>query len=401
MSSTELILVLATCLTAVASIGFAAFVAVSLRKQFVTQVSAPVVKDLDLIPTDQYLGNSESLALVEQPLQTAISHLRFAESWDAQTFSDTSRELALSDLAKRMTDSAADGLSITINSVRLLQSSAEMTVTATKGGQLLLSEGTATIARHGSGKALPMIVDAKNGQVVEIMKEAKSAQAAARLASVGAAVVGAAHIISGADIANRLKEVDAKINLLLAYRRIDQMAALERIYTSARELCVGMPSEESKTELWRLRGELRELRICWRRELQHQLGLIDDPNAAAWYQKMFQWIPPVERAPHTAVHGKITEGQLHIALIEYSLRLDHTLAAASGTLPAFEATLAEELAELSVVAELLKSKATLISTKFPELSVDSTTRGLAEVIKQYGTLLPVELDIAPKFILKG
>jgi hypothetical protein len=100
----------------------------------------------------------------------------------------------------------------------------------------------------------------------------------ARLATISTAVIGAAHIISAADIAKRLKEVDEKINLLLAYRRIDQLAALERIYTSARELCAGAPSLDKQWELWRLRGELRELRIRWRRELNQKLGLIEDPS---------------------------------------------------------------------------------------------------------------------------
>jgi hypothetical protein len=47
----------------------------------------------------------------------------------------------------------------------------------------------------------------------------------ARGAATLSVVVGAAHVISGADISKRLKEVDAKIGLLLAYRRIDQMAS--------------------------------------------------------------------------------------------------------------------------------------------------------------------------------
>ncbi len=399
MNNAEIVLVLVTCIAAVASLGLVVFVAFSLRKQLPAQVRALATQEVDGAQSDDSLDDSGSLAVLDEPLQSVITHLRFEESLDVQKFTETSRELALIDIARRLKFCAADGVNFTVHSVRLLKSSAEMTVTASKGAQVMLRKGTATIARHGSGNGLPMIRDVKSGRWMEAMKEAKGAKAAARLASIGAVVVSAAHIISGADIAKRLKEVDAKINLLLAYRRIDQMAVLERIYTSARELCLGVSTEESKTELWRLRGELRELRIQWRRELHHQLGLIDDPNSAAWYQKMFNWIEPVDRAPHTAVHGKITEGQLHISLIEYSLRLDHTLAVASGTLPAFESTLAGELAELGAVAELLESKAALISKKYPDLSVESTRRGLTEIIAQYGNLLPAELNQASMSLL--
>jgi hypothetical protein len=233
-----------------------------------------------------------------------------------------------------------------------------------------------------------MVRNIKTGKWVEMMQEAKSAEAMARLASISTAIVGAAHIISAADIAKRLKEVDAKINLLLAYRRIDQLAALERIYTSARELSAGAQGVEIRRELWRLRGELRELRIRWRRELKHQLDLIEDPNSAAWYKKMFNWIEPVDRGPHTTIHEKITEGQLHISLIEYSMRLDQVLAVSSRTIREFELTLAGELGELESLAQLLKAKADMISSKYPELSVESTQKGLFAIAREYRTLLP-------------
>jgi len=399
MSSVELILLIVTCLAAVASLGFVVFAVTALRKQPAQQVATLTVPQTEIVEIDVADNESTNLVAAEAPSQTVITHLSFEESFDAQKFAETSQQIALSDIARTLGYHAADGISITVNSVRLMKSSAELVVSASKGTQVLLQDGAATIARHGSGKALPLITDAKTGKVVEIMKEAKGAQVATRAAALGAAVVGAAHIISGADIAKRLKEVSAKIDLLLAYRRIDQVAALERIYTSARELSLLSVNEETKTELWRLRGELRELRIRWRRELDHQLQLIDDPESAAWYSKMFRFIEPVDRAPNTKVHGKITEGQLHISLIEYSLRLDHTLAVASGTLPAFESTLYGELSDLSRVAEKLEVKAALISKKYPDLSVDATTRGLAEVIKQYEKLLPQELEVAPKFVL--
>lgn len=41
--------------------------------------------------------------------------------------------------------------------------------------------------------------------------------------------LSAAHMISAADLAPTLKKVDRKLDLLLAYRRIDQAASLERI----------------------------------------------------------------------------------------------------------------------------------------------------------------------------
>jgi TatA/E family protein of Tat protein translocase len=328
-----------------------------------------------------------ALALSNEPLDNVVTRLTFGESLDSVRFATASQDAAFSGL-NRLLAATGDGIVITLNKITLSKSRVTMLVSASKEGQVLIEDGAAAIARHSSGKALPLVRDVKTGQWVEVMKEAKGAKAMARLASISTAIVGAAHIISGADIAKRLKEVDAKIDLLLAYRRIDQMAALERIYTSARELSVGPMSREKMWELWHLRGELRELRIGWRRELKHQLDLIEDPNSAAWYQKMFSWIEPIDRGIHSPIHRKITEGQLHICLIEYSMRLDQALAVASRTVPAFELTLAGEVEELESLAQLLKSKGGMISSKYPELSVESTQQDLFAIAEEYRKLLP-------------
>lgn len=321
---------------------------------------------------------------------TVVRRLNFQESLDSVRFATASQESAMNGIRRLLAPRAGDTTTIVLSGITLAKSRITMLVSASKDGTALVNGGMASIARHASGKTLPMVRDAKTGQWVEMMKEAKGAKALARVGAISTAIVGVAHIISGADIAKRLKEVDAKINLLLAYRQIDQMAALERIYTSARELSAGPATDEKRRELWRLRGELRELRIRWRRELRHRLGLIEDPNSAAWYAKMFRTIPPVDRGTHTTIHGKITEGELHISLIEYSLRLDQALAVSSGTIPEFELTLGGELAELESLAELLKSKASMISSKYPELSVESTQKGLFAIAEEYRKLLPEE-----------
>ena len=387
MSETALLLTVLT-ISALTLLGLAGVVALLLRakrprteqeeSQTPVVISVPDTES-DTIPSD---------FSTNEPTDNVITRLNFEESLDSEQFATASQESAQSDINRRLAASAADGMIIVLNGLSLHESMVTMTVSASKGGQILVKEGAASIARNASGNALPMVKDVNTGQWVEMMQEAKGAETMARLASISTAIVGAAHIISAADIAKRLKEVDAKINLLLAYRRIDQMAALERIYTSARELSGGPTSSEKRWELWRLRGELRELRIRWRRELKHQLGLIEDPNSAAWYQKMFNWIEPVDRGAHTAIHGKITEGQLHISLIEYSLRLDQVLAVLSGTIPGFELTLGGELRELESLAELLKDKAGMISRKYPELSVESTHEGLFAIAREYRKLLP-------------
>lgn len=108
-----------------------------------------------------------------------------------------------------------------------------------------------------------------------------------QLCAASAMVVAAADLIAGADIAKRLKQVESKLDSLIRYRRIDQVSKLERIFTSAKELCFGPLSREKRWELWRLRGELRELRCTWRHELNDHLDQIKAPRQASWLDQIF------------------------------------------------------------------------------------------------------------------
>lgn len=330
------------------------------------------------------------------PLDNVITRLGFEESLDLEKFARASEDTALSDLNRRLMASSPGGLVISVNGLQLAESGVTMMVSVSKDGQKLLQDGVAVISRNASQQGLPVIRGVKDGRILEMMKEAKGAQALGRLASLGTLVVGAAHIISGADIARRLKAVDAKIDLLLAYRKIDQMSALERIYSSARELCLGEVTQEKKWELWKMRGELRELRTVWRRELRHQIELVSDPNEVGWFRSAFSWIERVDKGQHEEAHQKITENQPHLMLIEYSLRLDQTLAVASDSVPEFETTLRDELKGLEDLRGVLKSKADLISNKYPDLTVQPTLDGMSAILDGYSGLLPINVRSALK-----
>lgn len=79
--------------------------------------------------------------------------------------------------------------------------------------------------------------------------------------------------------------------------------------------------------MWRLRGELRQLRSAWRRELQFHLSHIEEPVSAGWLERQFNAVTGSvidrESKAHRRVNNEITENQLHLSLIEYARRLDH------------------------------------------------------------------------------
>lgn len=141
-----------------------------------------------------------------------------------------------------------------------------------------------------------------------------------------------------------------------------------------------------------MRGELRELRTRWRREMRHEIELVKDPNQGDWFRSIFGWIEPVDKGPHQEAHQKIIERQPHLMLIEYSLRLDQALAVASDTVSEYETTLQDELRGLEDLRGLLKSKADLISKKYPDLTVQPTLDGMSAMLDGYSRLLPGEVD---------
>ena len=272
-----------------------------------------------------------------------------------------------------------------------------MIVSASVKGKTLIASGLASVSRHSaSGRLLPVLTDSKTGKIVEVMKGVPAAKRVAQLTALSSMIVGAAHLIASADIARKLKIVDGKLDTLLAYRRIDQAAALERIYTSAKELASEPIAEAHRLELWRLRGELRQLRSTWRRELHFHLSHIEDPAHAGWLVRQFNLAVAsigVDREGEADrhVHGKITEGLLQLSLIEYAMRLDQVLAAASDTFRAFERTLADELVEIQSLANLLEAKARYIRGKHRDLSAEPMLLGMRAMIDHYQALLPAEV----------
>jgi len=202
-------------------------------------------------------------------LPSPLLQLSFHESLDVQKYVAACQASAISYLNEQLKLGVADGMVLTINALRLRPSGIEMIFRASKNGQTLYAKGLAELSRHrGSSQFLPVLKDAQTGKIIEQLKGAPKANTLSRLSALSAMVVGAAHIVAGADIAKRLNQVEQKLDLLVAFRQIDKVAKLERIFTSAKELVSGPMNPNKRREMWGLRGELRELRIAWRLDLK-------------------------------------------------------------------------------------------------------------------------------------
>lgn len=387
------ILILLLSLTGLGLIGILVLAVIILKRIPKNSVSIEKVELVQIAEQQRQIADVvKAMTVTGKALDNAITRLSFTDSLNIELFAKASEESALAGLNASLKGRVGYGMVLTVNGIRLMPNGAIMTVSASRQGQEMLKNGQAVIVRHHkSGRYLAQLKDPQTGRVLENLKGVPINKALARLGALSTIAIGAAHIVAGSDISKRLKLVDSKLNLLLAYRHIDQVSTLERIYTAAKELASGPINREKCWELWRLRGELRELRFRWRRELQHHLLLIDNPQEAAWIKRMFTR----QKTSDAQIQQKVTESELHIGLIEYSIRIDNILAVASGTQKEFQSSLAGELLELNDVANLLDKKSAYISKKYDNLSVDPTIDAMKSIASQYKELLtPISTDLS-------
>lgn len=315
------------------------------------------------------------------PCAGPLARLSFEDSLDPKKFADaTEREVV-----SYFNTYFADGTSVSLAAIKSWVSSFDMTVAASARATEALRNGSAYVRVHqASGRALPQVADARTGKMVENMKEIglgrKLLVSAAELSSIA---VSAAHIISAADLARTLNRIEKQLDLLIIYRRIDQQAALERIYAFARELLSGPLGDTERLQLWQLRFELRELRATWRREIEYHIEQIENPAD----DSLFDWVFTKRRTYDKNILGKISEGELRLFLIEYSHRLDQIIAAAGGTWRQSLLSLNDELVSLNRIKISLDKKTQFIS-KERQKSAEPVSAWITQIIDNYSKIVP-------------
>lgn len=255
-------------------------------------------------------------------------------------------------------------------------------------GKKLLKSGKAELVFHNeSGKLLPMIKDQRTGKFVEQFK-GKMPNVGSKIANLSNVVVNVAHIIAGADISNKLKSVDKKVDLLIAGRRIDQMSRIESNYLLARELLSGPLSENDISTLKLLHKEIMELRSAWRQEIELKLSSIEDPNNIGWLKKMFTRQQTRDRK----VISGICEFEKEIRLIGFSLSYDLALCQVIGNSNTFiNITLPDEIIRLNRIKVLVEEKTNFISGYSNDEIVRSVNDYFGYICEKYSTFIPVVL----------
>lgn len=180
-------------------------------------------------------------------------------------------------------------------------------------GKKVLDRGDAELVINTKNRMLPMIRDAKTKGLTELITITKNGPR--QIAMVGSIVTNACHIVSAADVANKVKVMDRKIDRLVKSHKISQIAILETAYRTVQEVAFS----KTITDLDRYRlvdchKDLLKLRSTWKQEVLHDFQEIDDPSKSL--------LNKIKSSPFEAIKKRIENVQNDIAMYDLALNLD-------------------------------------------------------------------------------
>ncbi len=242
---------------------------------------------------------------------------------------------------------------IIVQSIQFSMQKKEFIVVFSPEGQRLLGIGMLKMM----GGRLPMLVDAKTGQIVEIGRIISSSMGRF-IGPMWSLIISVSHIISTADLINRINKLDRKVDWLIEMRSVDQFATIERIFYAAREVCSQPIDEHAKNKLWGMAQELRQLRIALRNECKVK---IDQIPTETTLKDMIPILGKREKQ-HKIQQFEAAQREIIARLytIEMILRMELVLAVARREETIFFRSLVKELNSIESMLQRLDDKGVVL-----------------------------------------
>ena len=263
-----------------------------------------------------------------------------------------------------------------------------------KEGMKLLNAKELKFMKDAAGNRLPTLVGSANKAAENARLLGPLAKGTRIAANLTVAAVTIAHIVSGADIAKKINKLDAKVDLLVAGRRIDQLARIEGVYRQAREILHLEQNSYTQWELHRMGRELFEVRSAWRREIGHHVGQLQRTEESEnWLVGFFQGLN--RKGKDEKVASAVSARDAELQLISGSIAIHLALSQAAGTLDIFlQVSLPDEIAELEGLRGLIHERRHFIHEKHPELrdSVSSICSQLDDITRIYRPMVVPRID---------
>lgn len=331
-------------------------------------------------------GHIEVVMDRQQPAMLAVS---FEEAMQVRSLLGEVSKQAQTGLISHLAHHGGDGLAIGLTGARvLIERGTEVVRFSAKGAKLLKAKELRFMT-DATGRKIPTLVNA-SGKTVENARVMGTLTTGTRIAAnLTIAVVTAAHIISGADLAKKLNNLASKVEFLVAAHRIEQLSRVEGVYRQAKELMHLSQTDQTRIELHRLGRELFEVRSAWRREIVHHVGNLEKTEESKnWFVGRFQRL--TRKGKDEKVSKTVSATEAEIQLLNGSLAIHLALAQAAGTLDTFlQVSLPDELSELQRVHDFLEDRQQYIHDKHPELrnSVTDACSRLEAVTTTYRSMV--------------
>jgi hypothetical protein len=225
------------------------------------------------------------LTLCNKPL----AELSFEQAISVNPLVVELKNLAVEELNRKIHSAVPEAANILIQVVDFNAKRNAIVFEISKGGKSMLESGQAVFSFDKSGKLLPHIRSSETGRILEQFRGAKFPMAS-KLASLSTMIIGAAHIVSGADISRKLDRIQEGVSFLVAARKIDQMADLRSVYENIRELFTLEKTPEVERDLKKEIRYLSRLRYTWIGEVEYhlnQLSYEESYESKNWLKKLF------------------------------------------------------------------------------------------------------------------
>ena len=274
-----------------------------------------------------------------------------------------------------------------ISSINVLKDKSIVMTLSKEGQKLLKSKKAELIFDKKTGNLLPLIRDSKNKKFIEQMKGIPKINIS-KLSHLSNLIVDAAHMISGADLAKKIKLLDKKIDFLIEGRRIDKIGELEANYVLAQQiLSKDMISNSEYTALIMIHKDLIKLRSIWRHEIEYKLINIEDPKNRNFFSRKLN-IRKYTKSTDKEIYEKISSFEIELLLMDFSIFFDILISDKIN----YQININDELDFITNIKKLLKTKSKYLTGKYNEYNVNNHIKFLNNLKKRIEHFVPLHMD---------
>lgn len=328
------------------------------------------------------LSEDNPLANSLPPQDSPFARNTFREAIEEHRFAQEVEEYALATV-QRIIRKSPDLGGIVLESIEFSKDLDRIYFDISKDGKKLLENGKAYWEIHKeTGKILPTIKKTADGRWLEHAKGVRQSLASTAT-KAGNLIISVAHIVAGVDVVRRLDDIKFDTQFLIDARKIDQVADIEVIYESTREVMHPAYSKRERIEVLKKNyRQTRRLRNQLCAEVLHRLEKVQDPSEQSIFSRWFTF----QKTKDKNVIEETRNARELIFWMDFCLRMQVALAMHTGRLSAFkQATLPSQLEKLDSVVDALQECESYLSGKYKDegISLDAELEGLKELVAQY------------------